>query len=89
MICTILNLILTRSANVTQRRARHASLDTAFSVTTQVEKAVEYDSFGALSLRSITIIPVHFHTDIMAGKYLSTLRSSDFSNQNYAIAFRR
>lgn len=34
-----------------------------------VENAVEYDSFGALSLRSITIIPVHFHTDIMADKY--------------------
>lgn len=74
---------------MTQRRTCHASLDTAFSVTMHVENAVEYDSFGALSLRSITIIPVHFHTDIMADKYFSTLRSSDFSNQNYAIAFRR
>ena len=70
-------------------RTCHASLDTAFSVTTHVEKSIEYDSFGALSLRSIAIIPIHFHTDIVTDKYFSTLRSSNFSNQNCTIAFRR
>lgn len=53
------------------------------------EKPVENDNFRALSLPSITIIPIHFHTVIVADKYFSTLRSSDFSNQNCNIAFRR